>query len=113
MLKQDAAVPGAYKFGMMVSDGWAAYYNDGHLFVVTYDYKPDAIYPDFNSPVELFTAEEFEFETVAPLVKLNPGASVEHIENWHLFRDIPQPQNDTDIDRNILPLILKIKSAQR
>jgi hypothetical protein len=113
MLKQDATVPGAYKFGMMVSDGWAAYYNDGHLFVVTYDYKPDAIYPDFNSPVELFTAEEFEFETVAPLVKLNPGASVEHTENWHLFRDIPQPQNDTDIDRNILPLILKIKSAQR
>ena len=111
MLKQDATVPGAYKFGMMVSDGWAAYYNDGHLFVVTYAYKPEAVYPDFNSPVELFTAEEFEFETVAPLVKLNPGASAEHIENWFLFRDVPQPQNDNDIDSNILPLIRKIKSA--
>jgi hypothetical protein len=61
--------------------------------------------------VELFTAEEFEFETVAPLVKLNPGASAEHIENWFLFRDVPQPQNDNDIDSNILPLIRKIKSA--
>jgi hypothetical protein len=109
MLKQDASVPGAYKLGMMASDGWVAYYNDGHLFVVTYDYKPEAVYPDLNSPVEFFTAEEFEFETVAPLVKLNPGASVDYTENWHLFRDIPLPQNDNDIDQNILPLIRKIK----
>jgi len=63
--------------------------------------------------VELFTAEEFEFETVAPLAKLNPAPRLSTLKNWHLFRDIPQPQNDTDIDRNILPLILKIKSAQR
>jgi hypothetical protein len=38
-----------------------------------------------------------------------PGGSAEHVENWYLFRDVPEPKNDTDIDRNILPLVKKIK----
>jgi len=112
MLKQDSKVPGAYKIGMLVSDGWIAYYNDGHLFVITYAYKESALYPDLNSPVECFSAETaFELETLAPLVTLKPGASAEHVENWYLFRDVPEPQNDDNIDKNILPLIQKIKQS--
>jgi hypothetical protein len=53
----------------------------------------------------------FELETLAPLVTLPPGGSAEHIENWFLFRDVPEPQNDNDIDQNILPLIKKIKKS--
>ncbi len=112
MLKQDDKVPGAYKLGMLVSDGWLAYYNNGHLFVITYDYKEGAIYPDCDSPAECFSAEgNFELETLAPLVILQPGASAEHVENWFLFRDVPEPKNDDDIDENILPLINKIKKS--
>jgi len=113
MLKQDDKVPGAYKLGMLVSDGWLAYYNNGHLFVITYDYKEGAIYPDRNSPVECFSAEgNFELETLAPLVTLQPGAMAEHVENWFLFRNVPEPQNDDDIEQYILPLIKKIKKCQ-
>ena len=111
MVKQDSKVPGVYKIGMLVPDGWTAYYNDGHLFVVTYDYKKDAIYPDYNSTVEFWTGPGFELETLAPLVTLQPGASAEHVENWFLFRDVPEPKNDNDIDRNILPLIQKTKKS--
>jgi hypothetical protein len=109
MLKQDSKVPGAYKLGMLVSDGWVAYYNEGHLFVVTYDYKEDAKYPDFNSPVEIMSAEAVELETLAPLVTLKPGSSTEYIENWFVFRDVPELNNDKDIDQSVLPLIQKIK----
>ena len=80
MVKQDSKVPGVYKIGMLVPDGWTAYYSDGHLFVVTYDFKKDAVYPDFNSTVEFWTGAGFEFETLAPLVTLQPGDAVEHIE---------------------------------
>jgi len=109
MLKHDRNVPGEYKLGMLISDGWCAYYNGGHLFVITYDYKQGASYPDYNSPVECFTGKGFELETMAPFVSLTPGGCVEHVENWFLFRDVPEPQNDNDIDYNILPLIQKIK----
>ena len=112
MLKQDDKVPGAYKLGMLVSDGWLAYYNDGHLFVITYDYKEGAVYPDRNSPAECYSAKgNLELETLAPLVTLQPGGSAEHVENWFLFRNIPEPKNDNDIDQDILPLIKKIKKS--
>jgi len=114
MLKQDDKVPDAYKLGMLVSDGWTAYHHDGHLFVITYEYKYGASYPDFNSPVECFSAAEaLELETLAPFVTLEPGNSTEHVENWHLFRDVPEPQNDNDIDQNILPLIHGIWNSEQ
>jgi len=50
MLKQDSKTPGVYKFGMAVSDGWAAYYNNGHLFVATFDFKKGANYPISTTP---------------------------------------------------------------
>ena len=111
MLKQDSKAPGVYKFGMMVPDGWTAYYNNGHLFVITYDFKKGAVYPDFNNTVQFFSGTGFEFETLGPLVKLQPGESTELVENWFLFRDVPEPKNDSDLDQNILPLIRKIKQS--
>ena len=111
MLKQDSEAPGVYKFGMMVPDGWTAYYNNGHLFVITYDFKKGAVYPDFNNTVQFFSGTGFEFETLGPLVKLQPGESTELIENWFLFKDVPEPKNDSDLDQNILPLIQRIQKS--
>jgi len=110
MLKHDDNALVEYKLGMLISDGWTAYINDGHLFVITFDYKKGALYPDLNSTVECFSAAvAFELETLGPLSLLQPNASVEYVENWFLFRDVPEPKNDYDIDNNILPLIQKIK----
>jgi len=111
VLKQDSKLQGSYKLGMLVPDGWAAYYNNGHLFVVTYKYQKDGVYPDYYSSVECWTGMAFELETLAPFVTLKPGASAEHVENWYLFRDVPEPKNDDDIDRNILPLIKKAQQS--
>jgi hypothetical protein len=46
-----------------------------------------------------------ELETLGPMSDLQPGESVEHIEHWRLFRDVPTPQNDGDVDRDVLPAI--------
>jgi hypothetical protein len=112
MLKHDDKVPGSYKVGMLVSNGWTAYYNQGHLFVITFEYVKGASYPDLGSSVEAFSSKfALVLETLAPLRLLQPEASVEYTENWFLFRDVPEPQNNNDIDQNILPLIRKIKPS--
>lgn len=109
MLKHDNKVPDSYKLGMLVSDGWTAYYNDSHLFVITFDYKNNSSYPDFGCSVEAFSGTiGLELETLGPLTLLPPNSSVDYEEKWFLFRGIPEPKNDDDIDQYILPLIHKI-----
>jgi hypothetical protein len=99
----EAARENPVKIGTQLSEGWCAYVNAGHLFLKCAKFQPDEEYPDFNSSVETYAAGEFlELETLAPLVTLEPGASVEHIENWFLFRNADASDEDA-IDRTVLP----------
>jgi len=106
LLRQDPAATTPQKIGAMVPDGWVAYANRGHLFVKKFSHVPEATYPDFGCSVETFTnADMLEVETVAPLVNLQPGTTVEHVEDWFLFDNVPVPQDDADVDRHVLPLV--------
>lgn len=106
MLRQDANATTPQKAGVMCLDGWAAYARNGHLFVKRFEHQPDATYPDLGSSVEIFTDPNMlEVETLAPLVSLAPGATVEHLEQWHLFPNVPQPSDESDVQREILPKI--------
>lgn len=109
-LRQDPAMAKPQKIGVMDTDGWIAYANYNHLFVKTFNYVAGATYPDFGCSVEVFTnADMLEVETVAPLVRLEPGAAVEHVEHWFLFDNVPAPAGDRDIDRHITP---KVRGAK-
>nr|MBC7243808.1 hypothetical protein [Chloroflexota bacterium] len=110
LLRQDPRAKTHQKIGAMVPDGWIAYARNGHLFLVRFDYVPGVPYPDLGCSAEIFTdAEMLEIETLGPLVRLQPGAAVEHTEYWFLFRDVPVPQDDADVDEHILP---KVQIAQ-
>ena len=110
MLRQDPANSSAQKLGAMVPDGWVAYANQNHLFLKLFAFDADGHYPDWGCSVETFTNDRFlEVETLGPAQIVAPGAQVEHEENWFLFRDVPMPLNDGDVDRHILP---KVKSSQ-
>ena len=50
-----------------------------------------------------------EVETLGPLVDLAQGEAVTHIEQWHLFSEVPTPQNDADVDTYILPLVQSVQ----
>jgi hypothetical protein len=109
MLRQDAKIARPQKIGLMNKDGWVAYANKGFLFVKAFSYTPGAAYPDWGCSMETFTNDAMlEVETLGPLVNLQPRATVEHIENWYLFKDVPLPAGDADVDKHILP---KIKEA--
>ena len=97
VLHQDNNAAGPLKIGVMDTDGWTAYWN-GNLFVKTFDYKNGAVYPDFGSSVEVYSAKEnLELETLAPLKLLQPGESVAYTEQWFLFPDVPEPLTDADV----------------
>jgi len=104
MLRQDVNMPAAQKFGATGLHGKAAYARNGHLFVKTFTYFPEATYSDMGCAVEIFTNEQFlEVESVAPLVNLEPGGTVGHVEYWYLFEDVPMPTNEADVDASIAP----------
>ncbi len=109
LLRQDPANAEFQKIGLYASDGWCGYARNGELFVKTFPCFSAARYPEFTSPFEIFTNDEIlELETIAPPAKLAPGAVVEHVEHWHLFRDVPTPQNDTDVDMHVRPHIQSV-----
>lgn len=86
--------------------GWGAYFRHGHLFVKKADVKKQARYPDFGCNFEVFTdAHSLELETLGPLRNLEPGGTADHIEQWWLFEDITDGEDENWIDSVILPLV--------
>ncbi|MBN2005242.1 MAG: hypothetical protein JXA21_17930 [Anaerolineae bacterium] len=110
MLQQDSGAANPQKIGLWVPDGWAAYANRHHLFVKTFTPCTGAPHPDFGCNVETFTNKDIlEVETLGPLTKLAPGAAVEYEENWYLFKDVPLPAQDGDVDTYVLPKVQQIR----
>jgi hypothetical protein len=105
LLRQDPQTAKPQKVGAFVPDGWAAYVRDEHLFLKTFDVA-QGDYPDLGANVETFTnTKMLELETLAPLVKLAPGAEVTYVEHWRLFDGVPTPASDEDVAREVLPLV--------
>jgi hypothetical protein len=87
------AAPGAAEFKVGVSNhaGWAGYL--WHNFFLCKRFTPAASpYPDGGSNTEIFINNQFtELETLGPLVRLQPGEAVSHVEAWQVYRhpDLP------------------------
>jgi len=110
LFRQGARWPMPQKIGALVPDGWIAYARAGHLFVKRFEFYPDAIYPDLGSSAELFNRVDMaEMETLSPQVILAPGETVEHDEDWYLLKDVPQPETEADVEKNVEPKVLSLR----
>lgn len=106
LLRTDANKDSAQKIGAAVKAGWAAYLRDGLLFVKRFPYHEGAVYPDYGCNFETFTKGTFmEVESVGPLVELQPGQTVTHVEKWFLFKDVKPGDSEDALDAAIKPLI--------
>ena len=88
---------------------WAGYHNGSTLFVKRFEFDKNATYPDRGSNIEIFANEEIlELETLGPLTKLKPGGTLEWIEEWELFGDVPafNPTNEAAIAEALAGLAL-------
>lgn len=107
VIRQDPAVQRRIKVGLSARDGWAACLVGATLFLKGLDYFADAVYPDLGCTVESFVAGAIlEFETLGPLVYLEPGDSTTHVERWYLFEDVRCDVSDEeDIEGALRPLV--------
>lgn len=106
-LKQDPASKTCQKIGILNTLGWMAYYLDGMIFIKRYDYDSKSKYPDFGVNTEIYTNKDMlELETLGGLAKIPPEDSVDHIENWFLFRDTLEEDEDS-LESKLAPMIKK------
>ncbi len=104
-LRQDPAATSKQKVGMLNARGWAAYVLAGDVFVKRYGFDRTAAYPDMGCNTETFTDSGIlEIESLGPMTRLEPGATVEHPEAWLLART-ECGQDEDEIDDRILPLV--------
>ena len=110
-LRQVANPQGRFKEqmgGIYNAAGWGAYFSRGDLFLKRAAVFSGARYPDFGCNFEVFTNPDFlELETLGPVVELQPGEVVEHVERWWLFADVPNGEDDAWIDSAVLPLAMR------
>lgn len=112
LLRQDATRPSPQKLGASAPEGWIAHVRNERLFIKTFHHAAGAEYPDLGSAVETFTdGRMLELETLSPIARVEPGASIEHVEHWHLWRDVAPPRDDDDVDRHILPRVAQAQPA--
>ncbi len=108
-LRQDPNGFKAQKLGVRVADGWAAYAFKDHLFVKRFAWDPKATYPDHDVNYETYSDPDFlELEALGPVINLQPGQSVTHVERWGMFAGVPEPKTDDDIARDVLPRALSV-----
>lgn len=101
-LSTDASASHPQKVGMLNKQGWAAYRHGATLFVKRFACEEGATYPDYGCNCETYTAGDFiEVESLAPLNRLEPGASAEHEERWTLFRDVQAGTSEDELDATI------------
>lgn len=105
IVKQDPRINRPFKIGVKVHLPWTAYYVNGYLFVKFFKLEK-ALYPDYNSIVEVYTNNLFlELETLGPLRKVDPGDVNRHKEVWKIVKIGPLEPNDKDIVEKVEPIV--------
>jgi len=106
-LRQDAK-KGPTKLGLAHQMGWVGYLNNGTLFVKRFGYDEGKPYPDGGCNFETFSNEDMlEVESLGPVVTLEPGKSVQHVEEWELVPDVPAFEDEAGIDKDLRPRVGK------
>ena len=106
-LRCDPATPQTkpQKIGLGNSLGWSAYSRDGQVFLKKFAFDPKAVYADFGCNNETYTrGDMLEVETLGPLQKVEPGAHVEHTEQWFLFK-AEVGDSDAQIEAALAPFM--------
>jgi hypothetical protein len=91
LIKADSALP-PIKLGYASVAGWLAYWNEGILFLKTFDLHPGAAYPDGGCNAEVYCGDQFiELESLGPVGHFAPGMQTQLTETWEVYPDLNVP----------------------
>jgi len=96
------------KLGLTSFPGWAANWQKSGTFVKYWTVKPGAVYPDFGCSCETYVCDFMnELESLGPLQKVEPGATVTLVEYWGVFAGLPKPDKDEVFAKKFRPVVEK------
>lgn len=96
-LRVDHSKEDAYKAGMKVTNGKVVYIVGNDIFIKSLPPFLKEIYPDNNVNYETYTKKWYlEMESLSPLKRLQPEASLSHKEIWNLYEFIDDIPFDKD-----------------
>ena len=108
-MRQDSQFDSKQKFGIRNTQGWAAYELGTDLFIKSVPLITGATYPDMGCSFEFFTMPGMlEVESLGPLVKLEPNASIEHVEEWWVIPNIHLPKDEVPLIEALNPHLEKL-----
>lgn len=103
ILVRSDATTAPCKIGLHSSHGWLGYYHQGVYFRKQAQPDRSRIYPDFGCNLEVYVDHRFlELETLGPLTRMAPGASLTHRETWQVWAGLDAletPQSVADLAR--------------
>ena len=104
-LKYDPGRLAEQKLGILNKQKWCAYQLKGELFIKTFDYDPQAVYPDYGCNNEVWVDGTFiELESLGPFAKIPSQGKAEHTEHWMLAK-AGVDETEESIDSNVLPFL--------
>lgn len=97
-IRQDKFMPGPFKVGFNVEDGFAAYAVNEQIFVKCFGDYEFVEYPDYSCNFEMYTNRQFlECEILGEKRKYQPGETTEVKETWHLLDNTGD--NEPELDK--------------
>jgi len=106
LIRQDPGKDTPQKIGLFASDGWAAYANNNCCFIKQVPIHFEGIYPDMGVNFEVFTdSQMLELEALGPIESIPSKGKIEHLENWTLIKNMPQPKTEAEIVNNLFPYL--------
>ena len=101
----------AFKFGYPNEYGWTAYFNHKMCFIKKYRHDMEGNYPDNGCSWETYSSFwGTELESLSPLKIVQPETSIEHEDEWFIFKGIDKPQRDEDQIKYVMKDISKLAS---
>jgi hypothetical protein len=101
-VRQDPQAKTQFKLGLSHESGGLGYWRDGDLFVKWVDYQAGATYPDRGCNFQVYTDPNIlEVETLGPLVTIEPGQKVEHVERWAFHRGVGPIGDEARVAANV------------
>ena len=92
------------KLGVRDYPAWSAYWQPGGTFLKAQVPTRNGDYPDEGCVFETYFCPDFiEIETLGVFGMVQPGETVEHVENWGLVGDLPRPDSVDVFNESLKP----------
>jgi hypothetical protein len=94
------------KIGVHNPEGWVAYTREDHVFIKRATWRDGVPYTDLNSNIQLYVQPGFiELETLGPCSVLRTGDQSSHVEDWGLFKNVPNYTDENWVATFLVPLL--------